>query len=114
MYAVKKIEENTNVHVNWVTVLGAEASEKFGLLMASGDYPDILRQAEAYYTGGLVQACNDGVVYDLTEAVPQYMPHYQALRESNEKLSKDTVTNDGRMVCVSVRIGWMSWVWRLR
>ena len=68
--------------------------------MASGDYPDILRQAEAYYTGGLVQACNDGVIYDLTEAVPKYMPNYQALRESSEKLSKDTVTDDGRMVGV--------------
>ena len=100
LHAIKKIEENTNVHVNWVTVLGAEASEKFGLLMASGDYPDILRQAEAYYTGGLVQACNDGVIYDLTEAVPKYMPNYQALRESSEKLSKDTVTDDGRMVGV--------------
>lgn len=100
LLAIKKIEENTNVHVKWVTVIGQEASEKFGLLMASGDYPDILRGAEGYYTGGLVQACNDGVIYDLTEAVPQYMPHYQALRESNEKLSKDTVTDDGRMVGV--------------
>ena len=100
LHSIQKIEENTNVHINWVTVLGAEAQEKFGLLMASGDYPDILRGAEAYYTGGLVQACNDGIIYDLTEYVPQYMPTYQALRASNEKLEKDTVTDDGRMVGV--------------
>ncbi len=98
--AIQQIEENTNVHINWITVSGAEASEKFGLLMASGDYPDILRQADAYYTGGLVQACNDGLIYDLTEAVPQYMPTYEALRESSEKLKKDTITDDGRMVGV--------------
>ncbi len=97
---IQKIEENTNVHVNWVTVLNTEAKEKFGLLMASGDYPDILRSAESYYTGGLVQACNDGVIYDLTEYIPQYMPTYQALRASSEKLEKDTVTDDGRMVGV--------------
>lgn len=98
LIAIQKIEENTNVHVNWVTVANTEAQEKFGLLMASGDYPDILRSAESYYTGGLVQACNDGVIYELTEYIPQYMPTYQALRTSNEKLEKDTVTDDGRMV----------------
>ena len=97
---IQAIEAATNVHVNWVWVSQAEAVEKFGLMMASGDYPDILRSAESYYTGGLVQACTDGVIIDMTEYVEKYMPTYMALRTSSEKLAKDTVTDDGRMVGV--------------
>ena len=94
------IEEKTNVHINWVYVISQEASEKFGLMVASGDYPDILRGGGEYYTGGLEQACADGVVVDLSEYIPVYMPTYQALRTSNEKLMRDTVSDDGRMVGV--------------
>ena len=54
--AIQKIEEKTNVHIKWVDVIAQEASEKFGLMIASGDYPDILRGAQQYYTGGLEQA----------------------------------------------------------
>ena len=96
--AVQKAEEATNVHIKYITVNSAEAQEKFGLLMASGDYPDILRGAENYYTGGLTKAVEDSVTYDLTEAVPLYMPHYQTLRTSIPSLEKDTLTDDGKMV----------------
>ncbi len=96
--AVQQAEEATNVHINYITVASNEAKEKFGLMMASGDYPDILRGAESYYTGGLAKAVEDGVTYDLTDAVPLYMPRYQALRTSIPSLEKDTVTDDGRMV----------------
>ena len=95
---IQQIEKNTNVHVRWAWVSQAEEAEKFGLMMASGDYPDILRNAQGHYTGGLVQACTDGVIIELTDLVPQYMPTYQGLREANEKLLKDTTTDDGRIV----------------
>ena len=39
LLAIQKIEENTNVHVNWTVVSMNEQSEKFGLMLASGDYP---------------------------------------------------------------------------
>ncbi len=94
---VRQIESNTNVHIDWSVVISQQASEKFGLLIASGDYPDLIRGAESYYTGGLVQAIADGVLYDLTECIPQYMPNYQALRTSDERLERDTKTDDGRL-----------------
>lgn len=98
LVTIKKLEELTNVHINWTTVGGQEAMEKFGLMMASGNYPDILRGAESYYTGGLVQAVEDGITLDMTEYIPKYMPTYNALRTSIPKLEKDTVTDDGRLV----------------
>lgn len=98
--AVQKMEELTNVHVNWTVVNGTEAAEKFSLMISSGEYPDIIRGAEAYYSGGLVKMVNDGVSIDLTDSVEKYMPNYTALRNSSEKLKKDTVTDDGKTVAI--------------
>ena len=44
--SVQKMEELTNVHINWIAVGQQELTEKFGLVLGSGDYPDIM----AYYS----------------------------------------------------------------
>jgi putative aldouronate transport system substrate-binding protein len=36
----KKFEEETNVHIEWLAVVGSEADDKYNILMTSGDYPD--------------------------------------------------------------------------
>ncbi|MCI8625232.1 MAG: extracellular solute-binding protein [Lachnospiraceae bacterium] len=99
---IQLLEEQTNVHVNWTVVSGNEAAEKFGLMMASGNYPDLIRGVEQYYTGGLVQACQDGIILDLSDVVEQYMPNYQTLRQQSEKVMKDTTTDDGKLVAAYV------------
>ena len=95
---VQQIEENTNVHVNWNIVSSAEAAEKFSLMIASGEYPDIIRGAEAYYSGGLAKMMDDGVSIELTDMVDKYMPNYSELRKSNDKLLIDTMSDDGKIV----------------
>lgn len=96
--AIQKIEEATNVHVNWTVVDASSAKEQFGLMLASGEYPDIIRDVGTYYPGGTEKGVQDGVLADLTEAVELYMPNYNALRKSNPQLEKDTMTDDGRIV----------------
>lgn len=96
--AIQKIEEATNVHVNWTVVDASSAKEQFGLMLASGEYPDIIRDVGSYYPGGTEKGVQDGVLADLTEAVELYMPNYNALRKSNPQLEKDTMTDDGKIV----------------
>ncbi len=100
LLGIQAIEQATNVHVNWITVADQEAGEKFGLMIASGDIPDIIRGANSYYSGGLSKMVEDGISIDLTEEVPAYMPTYLGLIEGNESLQRDTVTDDGRRVAV--------------
>ena len=95
---VQQIEENTNVHINWNIVAGSEAAEKFSLMIASGEYPDIIRGAEAYYSGGLTKMVDDGVSIELTDYVDKYMPNYSGLRKNNDKLLRDTMSDDGKIV----------------
>lgn len=98
LLGVQQIEANTNVHINWNIVAGSEAAEKFSLMIASGEYPDIIRGAEAYYTGGLTKMVDDGVSVELTDLVDKYMPNYSGLRNANEKLLRDTMSDDGKIV----------------
>ncbi len=100
LISIQEFEKNTNVHINWVYVGSTEASEKFGLMMASGNYPDIIRGADAYYTGGVATAVQDGVFVELTDYIDTYMPNYRALRESNPEIKRATTTDDGRVVAV--------------
>ncbi|HHU72452.1 MAG TPA: extracellular solute-binding protein [Clostridiales bacterium] len=95
---VQQIEENTNVHINWNIVSSSEAAEKFSLMIASGDYPDIIRGADEFYTSGLTKMVDDGVSIDLTDYIDKYMPNYSSLRKNNEKLMKDTMSDDGKIV----------------
>ena len=96
--AIQKIEEETNVHVNWQVVDASSAQEQFGLMLASGEYPDIIRDVGTYYPGGTEKGVQDGVLADLTDVVDKYMPNYQALRKSNPSLEKDTMTDEGKIV----------------
>lgn len=96
--AIQKIEEETNVHVNWTVVDASSAKEQFGLMLASGEYPDIIRDVGSYYPGGTEKGVQDGVLADLTDVVEKYMPNYTALRKSDPALEKDTMTDDGKIV----------------
>ena len=96
--AIQKMEELTNVHVNWQVVDAASAQEQFGLMLASGEYPDIIRDCGTYYPGGTEKGVQDGVLADLTDVAEKYMPNYTALRKSNPQLEKDTLTDEGKMV----------------
>ena len=61
MLAFQEFERATNVHINYTVVGRAEASEKYGLLLASGDYPDITMGGQANYPGGMEKAVEEGV-----------------------------------------------------
>ena len=68
--SVKEMEERTNVHVNWSLVTIQEATEKFGLMLASGAIPDIVYCfGIVSYPGGNDKAVEDGVFLDTTDLV---------------------------------------------
>ena len=97
--SVKKMEDLTNVHINWSLVTIQEASEKFGLMLASGAIPDIVYCfGMVSYPGGNDKAVEDGIFLDATDLVENYMPNYRSLREQSADLLKDTMSDSGFMV----------------
>ncbi len=96
--AAAEMEKRTNVKINYNLVNSGEASEKYGLLLASGDYPDILYQAGVSYPGGLEKGVEEGVLVDMTPYVTSIMPHYYGWIQSNEEVAKGVVTDTGKYI----------------
>lgn len=96
---VQAMEEATNVHIDWQTVLSAEAQEKMGLLLASGNFPDIIYFALAtptrQYTGGMEKGIEDGVLVDSTPLIENYMPNYKRLMEAQDESRVESMTDTG-------------------
>lgn len=98
---VQHMEEVTNVHVNWMSVSLAEVVEKFGLLLASGNLPDLMYTGNiAEYPGGVEKGVSDGIFADCTDLVEKWMPNYRRLREGSETLMRDTSTDSGSLACL--------------
>lgn len=102
---VQKMEEMTGVHVNWTTVTLEEVNDRLGILLSSGDYPDIVYPG-VLYPGGAEAGVADGVIYEDTDSlIRQYMPNYMAYLESNEEGRREATADSGEMLVVKCIIG---------
>ncbi len=101
---VKKAEELTGVHINWIPVEQQQTSEKFGIILSSGEYPDIIDHNN--YPGGVQKGIADGVIRDDMEAlIDKYMPNYKKYLESNELARKQATMDSGKKEIVRIIVG---------
>lgn len=91
----KKMEELTNVHIEYVTVARNDAPQKFAMMLASGEYPDVIQDIN--YPGGGDKAIEDGVYTEMTDLVNNYMPNYKKLINSDVLVKKMTITDTGNV-----------------
>lgn len=94
--SVQKLEELTNVHINWVPVGLAELSEKLTQLMISSDLPDIIYIAGMEIPGGAQAAVDSGFIVEVSELVRKYMPNYRAIVNSDPSYKRDILSDEGK------------------
>lgn len=92
-------EEITNVHIDFTTASFLDATTQFQLMISAGEYTDLIDGAAEMYTTGGAGAIEDEVILELSGYVAEFAPNYSALRESDEILYKETMLDDGSMVC---------------
>ena len=103
---VKKMEELTNVHINWIPIEQQTLSDKLGTVLASGDYPDILYIGSARYPGGIETGIEDGVIRDdMDELIRNNMPHYMNYLNNNDTARKQATADNGKMQIIKVIAG---------
>ncbi|OIZ64718.1 hypothetical protein BLA28_08825 [Eisenbergiella tayi] len=94
----QKLSENTNIKINYIVPAVGEEAAQFNLLIASGNYPDIIvGNAGISYPGGMDQAVEDGCFIDLAPYAEEYMPNYLELIKENEQSYKEATTLENRM-----------------
>ena len=94
----KTLYEMTNVKLDFTIASVETLSDKFSLLVAGGDYPDIFCQCLDEYSGGATAAIEDEVMLDLADYIDEYAPHYKALMASDDSFRKNNFTDDGQQI----------------
>ncbi len=88
--------EDTGVNIEFIhPTTGSEATQ-FGLLVSSGDFPDIIEQ-RTHYPGGAEASVADGLCIDLTPYLEEYAPDYYNIMMTDEMVYRDVTDKDGNV-----------------
>lgn len=98
----QELENRTGTHVNFIhPAAGSDTMAQINLMVASHDLPDILTGVNwKTVSGGAQMWEEDGIIIDLTELIPEYMPNYWT-RINNIELSIPTLSVDGKLYYVN-------------
>ena len=80
--------EKIGVTPEWQPLSQMSGDTQFNLLMASGDYPDVIAATDKYYVGGLTKALEDDVIITLDDYIADGMPEYWNLVQQDETLRR--------------------------
>ena len=94
----KKMEELTNVHINWVYPPVGSETDNFNLRCASDDLPHMF-STPPDYKGGMEKAVEDGVYVDFSSYYDEgVLPNLKYLRDTYPDIAKDTIMDSGAMI----------------
>ena len=94
--------EATGVELTWQSVSEQAWETQISLIIAAGDYPDACADRINYTTGniGLIK---DEVMLDLADLLPEHMPNYYALLNSDQAFADCAYNSDGSMTQIVSR-----------
>lgn len=91
-------QEQTGVKIDYIEIDMFSYSQNFNLMIASGEYPDMLSGMSSY-AGGITKALDDDIIIDLTDYVENDMPAYHQAVD-NADVWKEVKTDVGSTLAV--------------
>jgi len=95
----KYVMEQTGIEIEFIHPTAGSEAEKFAIMVASGDYPDIIEHTWTKYSGGPIAAINDGVIMDLNDLMKTNAPNLMKLMSENPSVDKMIKTSTGHYYC---------------
>lgn len=96
---VQYVEEQTGIHIEFQHPTQGSENEEFAIMVASGEYPDIIEHTWTQYSGGAGAAINDGVIISLDDYMDSYAPNLKAVLAENPEIDKMIKTSSGSYYC---------------
>ena len=93
----QEAEKATGVKMTYTGLSTSASSEQFNVIMASGDYPDLVGWGLNYATGDDA-AIEDEVYIDLTEYIAEYAPNYWSILSVDDEMLDTAITDGGYIV----------------
>lgn len=97
-----EMEKRTGVKTEFTLENAETAVEKFNLMIAGGDYCDLMHDVDTNYTGGLDAAYEDDVIIPIDELIDTWMPNYYAELHSEDMFIPDLTSNEGNIYQISI------------
>lgn len=101
MLVLDKLQEITNVHFDVTAANGAAEQDNFNLMIAAGDYTDIISSMEFYATG-LEGAVEEGIIQDLADVLPEKCPIYWSKLTENTNTLMRAYTDSGYLPTICI------------
>lgn len=97
-FAYQKSVELTNVNIDYITVSSSAAVEQFGIMLATGTYPDMIANLSSLVSDSFDTLIEQEILIDLYPYVMDCMPVYQSLLDKGgDNLYLETLTDAGQM-----------------
>jgi putative aldouronate transport system substrate-binding protein len=96
MLAYQELEKRSGIDFNFVHVPPDRAAEKFNLMVATNDLPDIVWYDWPGVPGGPEKAIADGQIVLLNNLIDRYAPNYKKLLARLPELQKEVLTDTGK------------------
>ena len=96
---IKKLEEESNVKIEWQVQSLNDWSEQKGIMLASGELPDIIIGFQTFNDADIMN--NLDMFLPLDDLIENYMPNYKKALEEMPDLKKIATFPDGKMYSLS-------------
>jgi putative aldouronate transport system substrate-binding protein len=102
MLCYQELEKRTGVHLEFQHAAdqSAQMEEQFNLMIASGQYADIIERNWLSVAGGPAKYLGDGVILRLNDLIDQHAPNLKKVLDSNPRWRKEVTTDDGDLFCL--------------
>lgn len=92
----REMEARTGIHMDITAVDMISGTEKFNLMIASGNYSDLMEGLDSY-SGGADQAIEDDVILSLNDIMDELMPNYKKWLDSNVNYKRGVSSAGGEI-----------------
>jgi putative aldouronate transport system substrate-binding protein len=92
------VMEQTGIEIEFIHPVSGSESEDFAIMLADGDYPDIIEWTWTTYSGGPGAAIDEGVILNLNDVMAN-SPNMQAVLAENPEIERMIKTSDGDFYC---------------
>ncbi|MBU7316625.1 ABC transporter substrate-binding protein [Paenibacillus oleatilyticus] len=96
MEIFKRLEQQTNVHVDWTNIPDTDYKDKKNLLIASGDLPDAFYGAD-FSDYELVTYGKDGTIIPLEKLIEENAPNFSKLLKDRPDIKAAITAPDGHI-----------------
>ncbi|MBE5040808.1 extracellular solute-binding protein [Ructibacterium gallinarum] len=93
---MQKAQEMTGIDVEFIHPPQGQVNEKFNILIASGEYPDIIQYRWTSYPGGPQKAINEKIIVDLN-TLKEDAPNFFSYLEKHDEVRKLSLTDSGAL-----------------